>query len=45
MLAESVKDLFTKSDPRLSTSRESLGLLSENILIGITGHLESDPEV
>lgn len=45
MLAESVKDLFTKSDPRLSQSRETLGLFSENILMGITGHLESDPEV
>jgi hypothetical protein len=46
MLAESCKDLFIKSDPRNSPVKgESLGLLAENILLALTGHLESDPEV
>jgi hypothetical protein len=45
MLAESCKDLFIKSDPRNSQSEKSLGLLSESILLAITGHLEQDPEV
>jgi hypothetical protein len=45
MLAESCKDLFIKSDPRNSQSEKPLGLLSENILMAITGHLEFDPEV
>jgi hypothetical protein len=45
MLAEAVKDLFIKSDPRTSSSGTSLGVWAENILLHITGQLENDPEV